>query len=76
MINITNNNHFTILVFTAATKEAIMCATVVAGKTIKPEVITGLDLVATRLGHKPDTEFIENNSRSTISKLLVRHFCF
>jgi hypothetical protein len=47
----TKNIHFAILGFTDATEEARMFAIIVAGKTMKPEVITGLDLVATKLGH-------------------------
>ncbi len=43
----TNCNHFTILGFTAATRQPIMCAVMISGKTIHPEAITGLDLFAT-----------------------------
>jgi hypothetical protein len=42
----TNNNHFTILGFTAATGEPVMCVIIVLGKTIKPETITSLNILA------------------------------
>jgi hypothetical protein len=58
----TNNNHFTILGFTAATGEPVMCAIVVSGKTMKPEVITGLDVFATKNGEETDPDFIYNNT--------------
>jgi hypothetical protein len=58
----TNSNHFTVLGFTAATGEAIMCAIIVAGKTIKPEVITGLDAFASKIGNESDPDFITKNS--------------
>jgi hypothetical protein len=45
----TNCNHFTVLGFTAATRDPIMCAIIVSGKTMKPEVVTGLDLFAKKL---------------------------
>jgi hypothetical protein len=58
----TNSNHFTVLGFTAATGEAIMCAIIASGKTMKPEVVTGLDLFATKIGHETDDDFILNNT--------------
>jgi hypothetical protein len=58
----TNSNHFTILGFTAATGEAIMCTIIASGKTMKPEVVTGLDLFATKIGNGTDLDFIANNT--------------
>jgi hypothetical protein len=45
----TNFNHFTVLVFTAATGGPIMCAIIVSGKIMKPKVVTGLDMFAKKL---------------------------
>ena len=60
----TNDTHFTVLGFTAATGEPIMCAIIVEGKTIKPEVVTGLDVFATKIGDEKDPAFIANNTGS------------
>ena len=58
----TNDNHFTVLGFTAATGEPIMCAVIVEGKTMRPEVVTGLDLFATKEGNEEDPDFLEKNT--------------
>jgi hypothetical protein len=58
----TNNNHFTVLGFTATTGEAIMCATIVLGKTLKPEVVTGIDVFSKKEGDESDYDFMEKNS--------------
>jgi hypothetical protein len=58
------SNHFTVLGFTAATGEAIMCVIIVAGKTIRLNVITGLDAFALKIGDESDSDFITNNSGS------------
>ena len=41
-----NTNHFTVLGFTAATGEPVMCTLIMKGKTIKADVITGIDIFA------------------------------
>jgi hypothetical protein len=46
------------------TGEAIMCAIIASGKTMKPEVVTGLDLFATKIGNETDDYFILNNTGS------------
>ena len=58
----TNDTHFTVLRFTAATGEPIMCAVIVEGKTMKPEVVTGLDVFATKIGNESDPHFITNST--------------
>jgi hypothetical protein len=58
----TNDTHFTVLGFTAATGEPIMCAVIIEGKTMKPEVVTGLDVFATKIGNESDPDFITNNT--------------
>ena len=58
----TNDTHFTVLGFTAATGQPIMCAVIVEGKTLKPEVVTGLDVFATKVGDESDPDFIANNT--------------
>jgi hypothetical protein len=58
----TNCNHFTVLGFTAGTGEPIMCAIIVSGKTMRPEVVTGLDLFATKIGEESDLDFAEKNT--------------
>jgi len=58
----TNNNHFTILDFTAATDEPVMCAIIISGKTIKPEVKTGLEAFAEKVGDETDPDFILRNT--------------
>jgi len=54
----TNDTHFTLLEFTPATGEPIMCAVIVEGKSMKPEVVSGLDVFATRLGDESDPDFL------------------
>jgi hypothetical protein len=49
-----NDNHFTVLGFTAATGEPMMCAVNAAGKPIRSEIITGLDVFATKAGDEKD----------------------
>jgi hypothetical protein len=58
----TNDTHFTVLGFTAATGEPIMCAVIVEGKTMKPEVVTGLDVFTTKIGNESDPDFLTNNT--------------
>jgi hypothetical protein len=58
----TNNHHFTVLGFTAATGEAIMCAIIVSGKSLKPEVVTGIDVFSEKIGDESDFDFTEKNS--------------
>jgi hypothetical protein len=53
----TNNNHFTVLGFTAATGEPVMCAIIVSRKTMKPEIITSLDVLAEKEGDETDPDF-------------------
>jgi hypothetical protein len=49
-----NNHHFTVLGFTAATGEAIMCAIIVLGKSLKPEVVTDIDVFSKKIGDESD----------------------
>jgi hypothetical protein len=58
----TNNNHFTVLGFTAATGEPVMCAIIVSGKTMKPEIITSLDVLAEKEGNETDPDFNMKNT--------------
>jgi hypothetical protein len=46
-----------VLGFTAATGEPIMCAVILEGKVMCPEVITGLDVFTTKEGHETDPDF-------------------
>jgi hypothetical protein len=59
----TNHNHFTVLGFTAATGEPFMCAIIVSGKTMKPEIITGLDVFTEKEGDETGPDFIMKNIR-------------
>ena len=58
----TNTNHFTMLGFTAATGEPVMCALIMKGKTIKADSITGIDIFADVVGKESDKEFVKNNT--------------
>lgn len=58
----TNSTHFTLLGFTAATGEPVMCAVIIAAKTLRPEVITGLDIFAPKEGNEMDPEFYVRNT--------------
>lgn len=58
----TNNNHFTIHGFTAATGEPITCTIIVLGKTMKPEVFTGFNVFTTKNGEENNPDFISNNT--------------
>jgi hypothetical protein len=58
----TNTNHFTMLGFTAATGETVACALVMKGKTIKSDMITGIDIFADVIGKETDEDYITNNS--------------
>jgi len=58
----TNSTHFTLLGFTAATGEPVMCAVIIAAKTLRPEVITGLDIFAPVEGVEEDDDFYEKNT--------------
>ena len=44
----TDDTHITVLGFTPATSEPIMCAVIVKGKTMRLETVTGLDVFATK----------------------------
>ena len=39
-----------------------MCAVIVEGKTMKPEVVTGLDVFTTKIGNESDPDFLTNNT--------------
>jgi hypothetical protein len=58
----TNSNHF--ISFTVATGEPIMFAVIVSGKSIRPEVITSLDIFANcqKNGVQTDVDFVEQNT--------------
>ena len=43
---VTNSNHFTMLGLKVATGEPVMCALIMKGKTIKSDMITGIDIFA------------------------------
>ncbi len=58
----THETHFTVLGLTPETGEPIMCAVIVEGKSMKPEVVTGLDVFATRLGDESDPDFLVKNT--------------
>jgi hypothetical protein len=58
----TNDSHFTVLGFTAATGEPIMCALILEGKVMRPEVITGLDLFTAKEGDENDADFVSRNT--------------
>jgi hypothetical protein len=58
----TNSTHFTLLGFTTATGEPVMCAVIIAAKTLRPEVITGLDIFAPVEGVEEDDDFYEKNT--------------
>jgi hypothetical protein len=58
----TNSNHFTVLDCTVAAGEDIMCVIIVAGKTIRPKIITDLDAFATKIGKDFDPDFTTDNS--------------
>ena len=55
----TNINHFTMLGFTAATGEPVMCALIMKGKTIKAHVIACIDILADVNGKESDGDFIQ-----------------
>jgi len=52
----TKDAHFTVLGFTAASGEAVMCAVIVAAKTFKPEWRTGFDPFAEWVGREENIE--------------------
>jgi hypothetical protein len=55
----TKDAHFTILGFTAANGEPLLCAIIFTAKTMKPEWITGFDSLVEWVGDEDD---IKNNS--------------
>ena len=56
------NQPFTMLGFTAATGEPVMCALIMKGKTIKSDMITGIDIFADVIEKETDEDYIANNS--------------
>ena len=59
----TNNNHFTVLPFTAANGEPVMCAIIFEGKEgLKAEWETGIDMFAIGEGTEDDPDYIITNS--------------
>ncbi len=65
----TNESHFTVLGFTTATGEPIMCALILEGKVMHPEVITGMGLFATKEGDENDPDIVIKNTGK--GKMLV-----
>jgi hypothetical protein len=57
-----SDNHFTVLGFTAATGDPVMCAIIFEGDEIRPEVATGLDIFAPVVGDERDDDFFIKNS--------------
>jgi len=57
-----STNLFTLLGFTAATREPVMCALIMKGKTIKADVITVVDIFADVNGKESDEDFIQKNT--------------
>jgi hypothetical protein len=58
----TNDNHFTLLGFTAATGEPVMCAIIMEGKSINSDAVTGIDVFAQKVGNETDPDFVQNNT--------------
>jgi len=58
----TNDHHFTLLGFTSATGEPVMCAIIMEGKSINSDVVTGIDVFALKVGNETDPDFIQNNT--------------
>ena len=58
----TNDNHFTLLGFTAATGEPVMCAIIMAGKSINSDAVTGVNVFAQKVGDEADPDFVKNNT--------------
>jgi len=69
----TNSTHFTLLGFTAAMGEPVMCVVIIAAKTLRPEVITGLDILAPKEGDEEDPDFAKKNSGPGKMYPLVQH---
>ncbi len=55
----TNDNHFTLLGFTCATGEPVMCGVIIEGNTLRPEIVTGMDIFAKTIGNESDNDFIK-----------------
>ena len=58
----TNVNHFTVLGFTAATGEPVMCGVIIQGETVRADVITGIDSFAEKIGCDEDPDFVRLNT--------------
>ena len=58
----TNDNHFTMLGFTASTGEPMMCAIILEGKTINSDAVTCIDVFAETVGNEADPDFVKNNT--------------
>jgi len=52
----------TLLGFTAATGEPVMCAIIMAGKSINSDVVTGIDVFAEKIGNEEDPDFVQKNT--------------
>jgi hypothetical protein len=58
----TNDNHFTILGFTSATGEPVMCGVIIEGSKIQSGIVTDMDIFAQKNGDELDEDFIEKNT--------------
>jgi len=68
----TNTNHFTMLGFTAADGEPVMCALIMKGKTIKADAITGIDICTFRGKEVPCV--VANTENGSITSELLASF--
>jgi hypothetical protein len=66
----TNDNHFTILGFTSASGEPVMCGVIIEGSKIRSYIVTGMDIFATKIGDELDEDFIEK-TRALVNNSLV-----
>jgi len=53
----TNDSHFMVLVFTAASGEPVMCTVVLEGMELKPEWVTGINIFAKQVELETDDNF-------------------
>ena len=58
----TNDNHFTVLGFTSASGEPIMCGIIIEGSKIRSDIVTGMDIFAKKIGEESDDDFIQKNT--------------
>jgi hypothetical protein len=58
----TNDNHFTLLGFTSATGEPVMCRVIIEGSKLQPEIVTGMDIFAKMIRNESDNDYIRNNT--------------